>query len=249
MLKVSVEVDGVRRQLPLSHAQCTSMVEAFTNYHLHFRTEQIYDTLVCYPNDAHNLTFAVLEDVRVCPERRYRPRRLERAQVSWKPVANKTDKANKGVDSSEHKDQQAAEDKGRRTHDFLAFGLFLPEHPYSSELTAVLTAIGPMFPALAIVCGNGYEFRDMVQKYFVHSFPTLLLFKEGVYVGDYEGDHSPAALAAHFSLWTGQLPQTHPLVVPAPAALPSTALLPIRYVLQLTVPTASLPLSLHATTY
>jgi len=96
-------------------------------------------------------------------------------------------------------------------HEYLAFAILLPNHPFSSDLYYALATIAPLFPSVTVVVGNGYEFSEMCAQYNVRSFPKLLFFKKGILVGRYKKLFEPGKLGAQFAKWTNSLPIALPI--------------------------------------
>ena len=93
---------------------------------------------------------------------------------------------------------------------FLAFGLALPNHPYSGEFLTSLKAVAPLFPEVTVIVGNGEEFAEFSQQYNVRSYPKLLVFNRGVLHGRYTAEfgrgYVEEDLIRYFSEWTKTKP-------------------------------------------
>ena len=187
------------------NAKYISQVPEFTRYYLHFGGSR-WTTGVCLPSDAYNETYiSLLSKLDRCPRPNYWLRQLSSSQISWKSkkkaIANGTNVAPPPSQSNKTKDI---------IHNYLAFAMMLPKHPFSSDMYKSLVTVGPMFPEVTIVMGSGYEFLDMCAQYSVRSFPQLLFFKKGLLQGRYVGEHRPDLLAGQFARWTKSLPRSLP---------------------------------------
>ena len=59
--------------------------------------------------------------------------------------------------------------------------------------------------------GNAYEFRDMANKYLISSYPKLLFFKAGIFMGVFDSSsRDPTNVAGQIAKWTKQLPVAVP---------------------------------------
>lgn len=221
-------------------------VERFTAYHSYFQSYKLYSRHQCFPQDRSNQTWLEVDaKVDSCPRSSYFPRHILRSHISWKPTnsaskkavsptnnststnssstnasnaasGNETVPANATVTNSTADD--AASDKNEKVHDYLVLGLLMPNHPYSEEYYATLASVGPMFPQVTFITGNAHEFQDIASKYSIDSFPTVLLFKNGLFQREYY-NRSPSKFAAHIAKWTKSLPRA----LPGPFRLPSTS--------------------------
>ena len=55
--------------------------------------------------------------------------------------------------------------------------------------------------------GNAYEFRDMANKYLINSYPKILFFKSGIFMGVFDSvSREPSYIAGQIAKWTKQLP-------------------------------------------
>ncbi|KAJ1430835.1 hypothetical protein B484DRAFT_430459, partial [Ochromonadaceae sp. CCMP2298] len=72
---------------------------------------------------------SMLDALTRCARLEYLPRQLSRSQISWRTT-------------------QAQEEQ---VHPYLLFGMLLPRHPFSQEVSSALQQVGPMFPQIAIV--------------------------------------------------------------------------------------------------
>jgi hypothetical protein len=228
-IKVSIITKfGDYEEKSLPRSVISQIVKDFVDYHLYFNTAKKVDSLQCLPGDQWNITEAALsQSINICGRSEYRPRQLQRSQISWKQTntANNNGKNNNTnsttSNNSTSSNSNTKENSGSRVHDFLVFGLLLPEHPFSQQTRYTLQSIATLFPQVTIVTGDAYEFSDLANKYFVRSFPAVLLFKSGLFVGDYEGEVSVSALSSHLVLWTQQLPHAIPFALPSPKNMPS----------------------------
>jgi hypothetical protein len=176
-----------------------------------------------------------------CVNPTYMPRVLSTRQISWKssPKESDSDKQgrskkdrngtaegetnnNNGTASStdnnnnNHHTRKSTGDQNDIVHKFLAFGLALPRHPFSSSFLTTMKAVAPLFPGVTVIVGNGDEFDEFAQQYNVRSYPKLLVFNEGVLHGRYtatfgRGLYSEADMIEYFSKWTGSAPASVPL--------------------------------------
>ncbi len=160
----------------------------------------------------------------------YLPRVLSTGQISWK-AKGKSEGSKSGGKDKDKEGEPAVEakaevskkkgsknkeykDEGDVVHRFLAFGLALPRHPFSSDLLTTLKAVAPLYPDVAVIVGNGEEFSDFSSQYNVRSFPKLLLFNWGMLhsrVTLSSTNYSEEELSAHFRSWTGTAPAAAPL--------------------------------------
>lgn len=162
----------------------------------------------------------------MCADPSYQPRVLFKNQISWKPRVdpnkshqslNKTNSSSSNgntVSNGTGVDNNSTEvsDKNKEIiHDFLLFALLLPDHPFSEEVSDILSSVAPMYPHVTTVIGNAYEFPDICSKYLVHSFPKLLYFKAGIFSGFNEERLSASSLSGSIAKWTHSLPRTLPL--------------------------------------
>eukprot|EP00602_Paraphysomonas_sp_CaronLab_P010749 CAMPEP_0185039176 /NCGR_PEP_ID=MMETSP1103-20130426/35756_1 /TAXON_ID=36769 /ORGANISM="Paraphysomonas bandaiensis, Strain Caron Lab Isolate" /LENGTH=266 /DNA_ID=CAMNT_0027577959 /DNA_START=150 /DNA_END=950 /DNA_ORIENTATION=+ len=172
----------------------------------------------------------ISEMVSVCANEKYFPRVLSATQVSFKKVdpkdipqktgqGNDLKKTNSSSNGKKNKSRSTSDDE-YTVHDYLAFALVLPKHPFSYELIDSLQVVAPMFPSITIYFGIGYEFHNMCAQYNVRSFPKLLFFHKGILARKYGKKRDAATIAYHFSKWTKQLPRA----VPATASPRSTAM-------------------------
>jgi len=117
------------------------------------------------------------------------------------------------LDSGSQK-AQSSNNSHEVVHNFLLFGLLLPNHPFSSDLIAAITTVTPLFPEVNVVIGSAYEFSEFCSQYNVRAFPKLLFFKQGLLKHKYKRLHNPWELARELSRWTGSLPRGLPLTDP-----------------------------------
>lgn len=223
----------------------------FTTYHLYFRTDIYESRQQCFINgwmDWRNSS-SIAKVVDHCPNQDYYPPHVLRSQISWKPTPTNNDNnketnaksseaassdyrgdenmANKTAESSSKKTstKAASEDESDfHVHKYLIIALLLPNHPYSDEIFRSIRRVAPMFPMISFVTGDGYEFRDIASKYFVTTMPTMILFKNGLYVGDSE-IRDDVGLAVKLATWTKSLPRSLPLSVRMDIATPSAVYL------------------------
>ena len=133
-----------------------------------------YDMRQCHFNDEFNTSADMIGtsvSVRswsrsVSPT--YLPRVLSTGQISWKTKGKSEGSKSSGKDKDKGEPSVEAEagvskkkasknkeykDEGV-VHRFLAFGLALPQHPFSSELLTALKAVAPLYPDVAVIVGN-----------------------------------------------------------------------------------------------
>jgi hypothetical protein len=104
------------------------------------------------------------------------------------------------------------EEENQTVHKYLVFALLLPNHPFSEDMKQILRVVAPMYPSVVVVTGSAYEFRDMANKYIITSFPKLMFFQAGLFMGTFdELVRDPMTVAAQFSKWTKSLPQSFPI--------------------------------------
>ncbi|RYG66951.1 hypothetical protein EON64_08530, partial [archaeon] len=212
--------------LNLTKEELSQLTIDFTHYHLHFYRPGKLEEVMCNAADRDNMTLRLFEQVGGggrCLNDRYRPRTLRRTQISWKPSKPKAKPTNSSsldpskpsnatVDAASEREQQEKEreererDRQSKVHTHLIFALLLPSHPPSQTLQQVLGAVAPMYPQAVMVKGDAYEFREMVARYAVSSLPRLLLFKEGIFSGDYQDALDAPSLAAYLAVWMDTLP-------------------------------------------
>lgn len=219
--------------------------ERFTAYHSYFQSHKLHNRYQCLPQDHHNQTWLEVDAmIDSCPRGSYYPRHILRSHISWKPtnsspkkptpaanattndVANSTSGGESSTgnrtteDANKTKDATADDannDKNDKVHDFLVLGLLMPDHPYSEEFFATLVSVGPMFPQVTFITGNAYEFQDIASKYSIDDFPTVLLFKNGLFQREYF-NRNPSKFAAHIAAWTKSLPRS----LPGPFRVPTS---------------------------
>lgn len=193
-------------------------VSDFTHYNLYF-ADQTDSTDRCSQNDRYNWTqIEFISSIDRCPIKRYSPRFLTSSEISWKDRPDKNDdettppaqkEMSKVGNSSD--ENLGTEKKTRQIiHKYLAVALLLPKQPFSTDLLRSLIIAGPMFPSVTIVSGNGYDFKEMLWKYNLRSFPQLFFFKDGLLSGTYKGAHSAPEVALKLARWTKTLPRSFP---------------------------------------
>lgn len=199
----------------------------FVHYHYYFHSSQSQaeeSWLTCSSNHTEYILTSRLQK---CPSPTFFPRVVENSQISWKSVKkprrgeakkNATATATAGGESSSRQDHGAidndeeAEDARTVVHEYMAFALVLPQHPFSAELIHTLRVVAPMFPLVHTVVGVGYEFRGMCTQYGVTAFPQVLLFSKGFLRSKLT--HRAAAnisdLTIEFAAWTKSFPISFP---------------------------------------
>jgi len=118
-----------------------------------------------------------------------------------------------GLDNGARK-TQSSNNSHEVVHNFLLFGLLLPNHPFSSDLLEALITVTPLFPEVNVVIGSASEFSEFCSQYNVRAFPKLLFFKQGLLKHKYKRLHNPWELARELSRWTGSLPRGLPFTDP-----------------------------------
>eukprot|EP00904_Undaria_pinnatifida_P002294 jgi/Undpi1/12065/HiC_scaffold_4.g01763.m1 len=86
---------------------------------------------------------------------------------------------------------------------FLGIFLFLKGDFFSAEMENVLKAVVPAYPRAWVVKADAHAFLSFSVQYHLHTFPQLLIFKNGHLLSRYRGGPSPESLAAWLSLETG----------------------------------------------
>ncbi|CAM9844643.1 unnamed protein product [Ectocarpus sp. 6 AP-2014] len=123
-----------------------------------------------------------------------------------------------GDGEADHGDDDEEEDN------FLGIFLFLKGDFFSVELENALTSIMPAYPRAWVVKANAPSFLSFCVQYDLHTFPQLLLFRNGHLTSRYRGKRSPEGLAAWFSLMIGDLPRAIPRrALPPPPPLSAWA--------------------------
>jgi hypothetical protein len=209
-------------------------VKLFTKYHLDFpyiTNREIMNNNnnnICLLNEyndnninSSNLYF--MKHIDRCIRIEYFPRILNVNQISWKNTKDKNEtninndddnilnnNTNSSIINSNNNTIIKKSTAHEIIHEYLAFALLLPDHPFSNDLYQSLTVISPMFPNVNIVVGNGYEFSDMCVQYSIKSFPKLLFFKKGLLIGRYNNNQNAYELSAQFSKWSQSFPKALP---------------------------------------
>jgi len=134
---------------------------------------------------------------------------------------------------------------------FLAIGLALPGHPFSTDMYESLRIVGPMFPHLTIAVGNGYEFSSLCTQFGINSFPKLLYFEKGALAGQYGGSvedaiFTPTALARSLINWH---PSLRPRAMPEGSFIGSDVQHPLTLnrIERVLFPNASLAMAANST--
>jgi len=213
------------------------LLRKFIHYHYYFQTShQLLSSeesswLTCSLNQTEESVNSRL-NISKCPSPTFFPRVVENSQISWKSIKkssrrseikkNATDGSNstilpKSEQTSKMRDADEIEDTRTVVHDFMAFALVLPQHPFSSEVIHALRVVTPMYPKVHVVVGVGYEFNGMCTQYGVSAFPQVLLFSKGFLRSKLH--HQTASnimdLSVEFALWTSDFPVSYPNI-PAP---------------------------------
>lgn len=192
-------------------------VSDFTHYNLYFADQASFIDR-CFHGGIYNWTqIEFMSNIDRCPVQRYSPRFLTTSQISWKDRPEKnTDEslsqAAQNFNNSNATDELPGNEKKTKEiiHKYLAVALLLPNQPFSTDLLRSLIIVGPMFPSVTIVSGNGYDFKEMLWKYNLRSFPQLFFFKDGLLSGTYKGAHSAPEVALKLAKWTKTLPKSYP---------------------------------------
>ena len=222
-----------------SRKQLSLLTYQFTEYFLYFGH---YDDKICSPQDLHNETNRMMsQSIDMCApfSGHYHPRALSRDQISWRNnkdkkkaaksgidggsmPSNQTDQTNSTARSAAANDGEESDSRNDKIHKYLIFVLLLPNHPYSQQLRHIITTVAPMYPSVTVVVGNAYGFKDLASRYFITSFPKIMFFKMGMFIGTYEGEeYSAPAVAAQIAEWTALSPRAIPRLLPPPSLTPS----------------------------
>lgn len=191
------------------------LVRSFTDYHLFFRTSDHLNQLTCGPKDYLNRTETLISHyLDMSSSRNFVLRELSRSQITWRTKGDEEDSDNKDIDKAINTTTSVKNKTEEKIHKYLVFVMVLPNHPFSRKVYRSISMVAPMFPFITIVMGNAYEFKDMCTKYFIHSYPKIMLFKSGLYVGNYEEIYTPEDIAGQFAKWTKCLPKSYPVYKP-----------------------------------
>jgi hypothetical protein len=201
----------------MASKQLSSITRAFTEYYLHYPSQLRDQLLTCFPHSQFNKTEQLLAtSIHLCPNDKYHVRRVSRSQISWKQSTSDGVTSNTTRSTSQDRSQGRNKNtSSEKIHKYLSFSLILPNHPFSDMLEKTLSQVGPMFPQVAIIVGDAYDFADVATRYLVQSYPTTLMFKNGIFVGDYGEGLEVVDLAAQLAIWTRSLPQSTPPRHPA----------------------------------
>ena len=209
----------------------TLVVKDFTHYHCYFpktlSNNNYNKEIKLTHKQSRNTTQDWIDKlIDRCPNPHYYPRVVTSNQISWKKVerhASKSQPKNTTVDISHTNDNNTdadkideIEDSNTVVHEYMAFALLIPHHPFSADLASALRIVMPMFPSIKLVVGNGHDFKSLCSQYGVSSFPQLLLFTKGLLRGKYHYDIKPHILAEELAVWTSSFPKALPNVSPAP---------------------------------
>ena len=211
----------------------TLVVRDFTHYHCYFPPKTLSNNN--YINKEIKLTHQqprnTTQDwidklIDRCPNPHYYPRVVTSNQISWKKVERQSSKShpkNTTADINHTNDANTdtdkideIEDSNTVVHEYMAFALLIPHHPFSADLASALRIVMPMFPSIKLVVGNGHDFKSLCSQYGVSSFPQLLLFTKGLLRGKYHYDIKPHILAEEVAAWTSSFPKSLPNISPAP---------------------------------
>jgi len=207
------------------------MVKDYVHYKLYFDPVNHDSAEACQKFDGEQLNnrtarlFAMAIDT--CPVKKYSPRVLSSAQVSFKrhndddskrPSRNESiPDTNITTNSSGVNTTEEDSDDNNVVHEYLAIAVVLPHHPFSRALIDAVRVISPMYPSVTIYFAIATEFESLCNQYAVRAFPSLLLFHKGLLVekhSNYNNEkYKPAKLAKRFSRWTNSLPRTDPTAV------------------------------------
>ena len=209
----------------------TLVVKDFTHYHCYFpkTLSNNYNKKEIKFNhqQSRNTTQDWIDKlIDRCPNPHYYPRVVTSNQISWKKVEKHTSKSppknttadlNLTNDTNVDSDKiDEIEDSNTVVHEYMAFALLIPHHPFSADLASALRIVMPMFPSIKLVVGNGHDFKSLCSQYGVSSFPQLLLFTKGLLRGKYHHDIKPHIMAEELAVWTSSFPKSLPNVSPAP---------------------------------
>ena len=189
------------------------LVEHFLNLDISpFNVNSNFQCCDLYENQTINEFEA---SISMCANRNWKPRLLTPAQVSWKPInENATDlnstRPNNTVSSNYNHSNELLNKNKKPLKEYLVFVLVIPNHPFSIELLQLIEIIGPMFPQIQFVVGNGYEFGEMRTRYHITTFPKLIFLKNGIFNNHYKGARTLSALIIKCMKWTSTLPSAKP---------------------------------------
>lgn len=167
------------------------------------------DSRQCDINQNSNFTAMLLESADLmCASPYYIPHFLSPSQVSFKKIYDSPGDNISSIGNYSHNNTSSkpTNDSSGKIHEYLAFALLLPNHPFSQEMVDAILPIAPLFPSITIYFGYAYEFQDLCSQYGVYSFPKLLLFRNGLLTSKFERKRRPQAIAMEFSIWTNSLP-------------------------------------------
>lgn len=192
-----------------SRRQVKLFVNSFIRYSSYFHGQE--DAGVCSKYSIFNRTESRINQYLIsCPNSNYKPRKISRTQISWKPTESR-DRRHSNANQTTHERQPTKE----KVHPFLVFALVLPDHPYSTKIEDVLKQCSSMFPQVTIITGNAYEFSDLSSKYLICAYPSILFFKNGIFFNDLPNEKASVGdLAVFLSMWTKSFPQSRPNIVP-----------------------------------
>ena len=89
--------------------------------------------------------------------------------------------------------------------------VYAPWCGYCTKLKTIIPQVAQYVPVIAV---NGDSSQDIVQMYGVQGFPTILVFKKGIFQGFFDGDKSVEALVdfAKKNLNDHLNPDPHPII-------------------------------------
>lgn len=193
-----------------------SNVKFVTRYFLQFRSyyDVLSDKSMCHLDDYKNTTKQLLEkNLTRCASMVWKPKQVSTSQVSWKTTsASQWNKTEENRENGEENDPVASVPSNRKVTKYLVFLVVLPNHPFSQHLLRSITWVGPMFPHISFVVGNGYEFGDFCSQFSVKAFPSLMYFENGKLIEKMQS-FNVLKLAVQLARWT----KTYPQAIPSPA--------------------------------
>ncbi|CAN0367870.1 unnamed protein product, partial [Ectocarpus sp. 8 AP-2014] len=96
-----------------------------------------------------------------------------------------------GDGEEDHGDEEEEEEEEEEEDNFLGIFLFLKGDFFSVELENALASIMPAYPRAWVVKANAPSFLSFCVQYDLHTFPQLLLFRNGHLTSRYRGKRSP----------------------------------------------------------
>jgi hypothetical protein len=201
-------IDLKSSSIPNTTNTLIELTRNFVNEAIYFNHYQHIekDDLLCYQEDEYNSTYLmIMNKIKSCSNINYIPRQLNSQQISWKKLhhdTNDTDKAVNGT-STNQIDSKKPKDV---IHDYLVLVLLLPNHPFSTDLLDTIRSVAPLYPHVVFAMTNGLEMKEFCAQYNIHSFPKVLMFKKGLLLGKYSGQHRVLDFASQMTAWTDSFP-------------------------------------------